>query len=147
MLLRDRLTGEMKEAMKARDDLRLSTIRLVKSAVRNREIELKRELDDSGIREVVATLVKQRRESITLYRQGGRDDLADKEEKELSVLLSFLPPQFSLAELEELVAKVIMECGATGSKEMGKVMKALAPLVSGRADGKIVAEVVRAKLV
>ncbi len=147
MQLRERLTEEMKEAMKARDELRLSTIRLVKSAVRNREIELKRELDDSGIREVVATLVKQRRESITLYRQGGRDDLAKKEERELSVLLGFLPPQLSRAELEELVAKVIMECGATGSKEMGKVMKALTPLVSGRADGKIVAEVVREKLV
>ncbi len=146
MLLRERLTEEMKGAMKARDDLRLSTIRRVKSAVRNREIELKRELDDSGIREVVATLVKQRRESITLYRQGGRDDLADKEERELTVLMGFLPPQLSRAELEELVAKVIMECGATGGKEMGKVMKALAPLVSGRADGKIVAEVVREKL-
>ncbi|HEX9023538.1 MAG TPA: GatB/YqeY domain-containing protein [Geobacteraceae bacterium] len=146
MQLRERLTEEMKGAMKARDELRLSTIRLVKSAVRNREIELKRELDDSGIREVVATLVKQRRESITLYRQGGRDDLAEKEERELSVLLGFLPPQLSRGELEELVDKIIRECGASGSKEMGKVMKALAPLVSGRADGKIVAEVVREKL-
>ena len=146
MTLRERLTEEMKGAMKARDELRLSTIRLVKSAVRNREIELKSELDDTGIREVIASLVKQRRESIGLFRQAGRDDLAEKEEKELQVLFDFLPPQLSRPELEELVQKAIAECGAGGIKEMGKVMKALTPHVAGRADGKTVAEVVREKL-
>ena len=146
MALRERLTDEMKGAMKARDDLRLSAIRLVRSAVRNREIELKRELDDSGICEVIASLVKQRRESIGLYRQAGRDDLAEKEERELAVLFDFLPPQLSRTELEELVLNVIAECGAGGSREMGRVMKALAPHVAGRADGRTVAEVVREKL-
>jgi uncharacterized protein YqeY len=146
MSLSDRLTEEMKGAMKAHDDLRLSTIRLVRSAVKNREIELRHELDDHGICEVIASLVKQRRESIRLFGQAERHDLVKKEEKELAVLCEFLPPQLDCAELEELIAKVIVECGAQGSKDMGKVMKALAPLVAGRADGKAVADVVREKL-
>ena len=146
MSLRERLTDEMKRAMKSRDELRLSTIRMIRATVKNREIELKHELDDRGICEVIASLVKQRRESIGLFRQAGRDELAEKEEKELQVLFDFLPPQLSRAELEELVRKAIVESGAGGIKEMGKVMKALAPHVAGRADGKTVAEVVREKL-
>ena len=146
MSLRERLMEEMKGAMKARDDLRLSTIRLVRSAVRNREIEQKRDLDDSGICEIMASLVKQRRESIGLFRDAGRDDLAEKEERELAVLFEFLPPQLSCDELEEIVARMIAECGATECRDMGKVMKAVAPHVAGRADGKTVAEVVRRKL-
>ena len=146
MSLRDRLTEEMKGAMKARDDLRLSAIRLVRSAVKNREIELKREFEDAEIIDVIASMIKQRRESIRLFIQGGRTDLVEKEEKELATLQEFLPPQLERAELEELVVRVIAECGAQGSKEMGKVMKALAPHVAGRADGKVVSEVVREKL-
>lgn len=146
MSLRDRLTEEMKGAMRAHDDLRLSTIRMVRSAVKNREIELRRELDDLGICEVVAFLVKQCRDSIRLFQEGGRVDLVEKEEKELAILCEFLPPQLGRAELEVLVAKVIAECGAQGGKDMGKVMKALAPHVAGRADGKAVADVVREKL-
>ena len=146
MSLRDRLTEEMKGAMKAHDGLRLSTIRLVRSAVKNREIELRRELDNHGICEVIASMVKQRRESIRLFGQAERHDLVEKEEKELAVLCAFLPPQLGRGELEKLVAKVIVECGAQGGKDMGKVMKALTPHVAGRADGKVVAEVVREKL-
>ena len=146
MSLRERLTAEMQGAMKARDDLRLSAIRLVRSAVKNRDIELKHELDDREISEVIASLVKQRRESIRLFQEAGRRDLVEKEEKELAVLFSFLPPQLSRSELEELVARVIAECGAQGNKDMGKVMKSLAPHVAGRADGKTVSEVVREKL-
>ena len=146
MSLRERLTEEMQGAMRARDDLRLSAIRLVRSVVKNREIELKHELDDRETSEVIASLVKQRRESIRLFQEAGRRDLAEKEEKELAVLFTFLPPQLSRAELEELVTRVIAECGAQGSKEMGKVMKVLAPHVAGRADGKTVSDVVREKL-
>jgi hypothetical protein len=146
MSLRDRLNEEMKGAMKSRDDLRLSAIRLVRAAIKNREIELKREFEDAEIIEVIASMIKQRRESIRLFIQGGRTDLVEKEEKELSTLLEFLPPQLERAELEELVLKAIAECGAEGSKDLGKVMKAIAPQVAGRADGKVVAEVVRAKL-
>lgn len=146
MSLRERLTEEMKGAMKARDNLRLSSIRMVLAAVKNREIELKHEFDDREISEVIATLVKQRRESIRLFQDGGRVDLVDKEEKELAALLEFLPPQLEGAELEEMVLNAIAECGAVGIKDLGKVMKALAPLTAGRADGKIVAEAVKAKL-
>ena len=147
MSLRDRLIEEMKGAMKSRDDLRLSTIRLIRSAIKNREIELRREFEDSEIIEVIASMIKQRRESIRLFIQGGRTDLVEKEEKELAMLLDFLPPQLERAELEDLVLKTIAECGAQGSKDLGKVMKALTAQVSGRADGKLVAEVVREKLI
>lgn len=146
MLLRDRLTEEMKDAMKAKDELRLSTIRLVRSAVRNKEIDLKREMDDREVIETISTLVKQRRESIRLFAEAGRDDLVAKEEKELAILLAFLPQQLSRDEVAELVVKVIAECGAQGAKDMGRVMKALMPHVTGRADGKLVSDVVKEKL-
>jgi len=147
MSLRERLTEEMKVAMKGKDDLRLSAIRLVRSAVKNREIDQKRELDDQGIAEVIASLAKQRRESIRLFREAGRNDLVEKEEKELAVLLAFLPQQLSREEVAELVLQAITESGARGAGDMGKVMKVLMPRVSGRADGKVVSEVVREKLV
>jgi uncharacterized protein len=144
--LRERLSEEMKGAMKARDNLRLSSIRMVLAAVKNREIELKHESDDREISEVVASLVKQRRESIRLFQDGGRIDLVEKEEKELAALLEFLPHQLEGAELESLVVNAIAECGAEGIRDLGKVMKLLAPLTAGRADGKAVADSVKAKL-
>ena len=146
MALRERLSEEMKNAMKARDDLRLSAIRMIRSAVKNKDIELKRELNDQEIVEVVATLGKQRRESIRMFTDAGRTDLVEKEEKELAVLLDFLPQQLSREEIAALVEKAIAECGAQGGKDMGKVMKALMPHVAGRADGKMVSDVVREKL-
>ena len=146
MALRERLSEEMKAAMKAKDDLRLSTIRLVRSSVKNRDIELKRELDDREIVEVIAYLSKQLRESIRLFGEAGRQDLVEKEERELNVLLEFLPQQLSREEVAALVDTAIAETGAQGGKDMGKVMKALMPHVSGRADGKLVSDVVREKL-
>lgn len=146
MSLRERLSEEMKVAMKARDNLRLSSIRMVLAAVKNREIELKHAFDDREICEVIASLVKQRRESIRLFHDGGRIDLVEKEEKDLAVLLEFMPPQLEGAELEEMVINAIAECGAEGMKDLGKVMKLLAPLTAGRADGKSVADTVKAKL-
>lgn len=143
MALRDQLTDGMKAAMKAKDEPRLSCIRLVRSAVKNREIDQKKELDDAGIIEVIASLVKQRRESIRMFGEAGRHDLVEKEERELAVLLEFLPSQLSRQEIVELVAGVITECGAQGAKDMGRVMKSLMPHVSGRADGKLVSEVVK----
>jgi len=146
MALRERLSEEMKNAMKSRDDLRLSAIRMVRSAVKNKEIEARRELADQEIVEVLSTLVKQRRESIRMFTEAGRDDLASKEEKELAILLEFLPQQLGRDEVAVIVGKVIAECGAQGAKDMGKVMKLLMPHVSGRADGKMVSDVVREKL-
>jgi uncharacterized protein YqeY len=146
MELRETLSEEMKTAMKARDELRLSTIRLIRSAVKNKDIELKRELAAQEIVEVIATLVKQRRESIRLFGDAGRTDLVDKEERELAVLLGFLPSQLSREEVAALVEHAIAGSGAQGCKDMGKVMKALMPHVAGRADGKMVSDLVKAKL-
>ena len=146
MSLRDRLTEEMKDAMKAREELRLSTIRMVRSAVRNKEIDLKREMADQEIVETISSLVKQRRESIRMFTEASRDDLVAKEEQELAILLSFLPQQLSREEVADIVVRVIAECGAQGGKDMGRVMKALMPHVAGRADGKMVSELVKEKL-
>ena len=146
MQLRERLRAEMKEAMKSREVLRLSTIRNVLSSVKNREIELRRELGDPEITETIVTLCKQRRESIRLFKEAGRQELVDKEEAELALLLGFLPQQLSRQEVESLVDLAIAETSATSGKDMGKVMKVLQPSVSGRADGKMVSEVVKEKL-
>lgn len=147
MSLKDQLNESMKTAMKARDDLRLSAVRMVRSMVKNREIDQKKELNDQEIIEVISTLVKQRRESIRMYQEGNRPDLVEKEEAELGVLLGFLPAQLSTAEIEALVERIIAETGAQGAKDMGRVMKALTPLTAGKADGKTVSETVKQKLV
>lgn len=143
MSIKAQLDETMKAAMRARDDLRLSTVRMVKSAVKNREIELKKELGDQEIIDVLTTLVKQRRESIRLYQEGNRLELANKEEQELAVLLLFMPRQLSPEEIEALVRKVITETGASGAKDMGRVMKLLSLETAGKADGKTVSEIVR----
>ena len=146
MTLKEQLTDAMKSAMKARDNLRLSAVRMVLSALKNREIEQHKELDDQGIIEVISTLVKQRRESIRLYQEGNRPELAEKEESELNILLGFLPAQMSLAEINDLVVRIIKEIDAQGIKDMGRVMKAVTPLTTGKADGKIVSDTVRGRL-
>lgn len=146
MNLRDKLVEEMKTAMKARDEGKVSAIRMVRSAVKNKEIDLGKVLDDREVTEVIAGLVKQRRESIRLFREAGRDDLVTKEERELNILMDFLPQQLDRGEIAGIVEKVIAECGAQGLRDMGKVMKLVMPQVSGRADGNAVSEIVREKL-
>jgi uncharacterized protein YqeY len=146
MSLKEQLNESMKTAMKARDDLRLSAVRMIRSMVKNREIEQKKELNDQEIIEVISTLAKQRRESIRLYGEGNRPDLVEKEEAELAILLGFLPMQLNTAEIEALVDKAIIETGAQGAKDMGLVMKAITPLTAGKADGRTVSETVRRKL-
>jgi len=146
MTLKDQLNESMKTAMKARDDLRLSAVRMIRSMVKNREIEQHKELNDQEIIEVISTLAKQRRESIKMYGEGNRPDLVEKEEAELAVLLGFLPAQLSTAEIDQLVDRVIAELGAQGAKDMGRVMKALTPLTAGKADGRAVSDTVRCKL-
>jgi len=146
MTLKEQLNDAMKAAMKARDDLRLSAVRMVRSAIKNREIDQKKELDDQGVIDVVSTLVKQRRESIRMYQEGNRPELAEKEEAELNVLLGFLPAQLGPEEIEELVSRIIIEIGAQGAKDMGRVMKAITPLTAGKADGRTVSDIVRGRL-
>ena len=146
MSLQERLSTELKAAMKARDEFRLSTIRMIRSAVKNREIDQKRELDDQGIIEIVGTLVKQRRESIRLFAEAGRTDLVEKEEQELATLLEFLPRQLTREEVAALVDEAIATSAAKGPADMGRVMKVVMPLVAGRAEGSVVNNLVREKL-
>jgi hypothetical protein len=146
MTLRERLDEELKKAMKARDEIGLSVIRMVRSSVRNREIDQKKTLDDTGIAEIITTLAKQRRESIRMFREAKRDELVAKEEKELDLLLDFLPRQLTTEEIGQIVSGAITATGATGMKELGAVMKAVMPQVTGRADGSLVSSIVREKL-
>jgi hypothetical protein len=146
MALRERLDEDLKSAMRARDSLRMNTIRGLKSAVKYREIELMKPLDDAGILGVAATEIKRRRDSVDQYRAGNRPDLADKEEAEIRLLQDYLPQPLAAAELEAKVDEVIARVGAKGPKDMGAVMKALLPDVQGRADGKVVSELVKQRL-
>ena len=146
MALRERLDEDLKSAMRAKDSLRMNTVRGLKSAIKYREIELMKPLDDAGILGVVATEIKRRRDSVEQYRAGNRPDLAEKEEAELRILQEFLPQQLTPAEVEAKVAEVIARVGAQGPKDMGAVMKALLPEVQGRAEGKVVSDVVKARL-
>ena len=146
MTLKEQLNDAMKMAMKAHDSLRLSAVRMIRSTIQNREIDQKRELDDQGVTEVISTLVKQRRESIRLYQEGNRPDLVEKEEAELAILIGFLPAQLDAAEISELVAKIVRDTGVVSIKDMGRIMKALTPLTAGRADGKMVSDIVRQQL-
>ena len=143
MTLKEQLNEAMKTAMKARDDLRLSAVRMVRAAIKNREIDSRIELDDQAVIDVISSLVKQRRESIRMYREGNRLELANKEELELAILLEFLPAQLTPEEIDSLVSRVITEISAQGAKDMGRVMKSVSPLTAGKADGKLVSDAVR----
>ena len=145
MNIQERLLEAMKVAMKAKDSLRLSTIRMARTALKNAEIEARHELDEAAVIKILSTLVKQRREAADAYRET-RPELAEKEELELAVLQEFLPAQLSEAELETLVAKAIAESCAGSMKDMGAVMKLVTPQTTGRADGKLVSDLVRKQL-
>jgi uncharacterized protein YqeY len=146
MALREKLDEDLKSAMRAKDSLRMNTVRGLKSAIKYREIELMKPLDDAGILGVIATEIKRRRDSVEQYRAGNRPDLADKEDAEIKILQEFLPQQLTAAEVEAKVIEAIAKVGAQGPKDMGAVMKALLPDVQGRADGKVVSELVKQRL-
>ena len=143
MSLKERLKTALIDAMKAKDAGRVSTIRLLNSTIKYKEIEAKGELDDEGVIAVMATAVKQRRESIEQYEKANRQDLADKEKAELVIIQGFMPQQMGRDEVAALVKEAVTETGAAGPKDMGKVMKALMSKVKGRADGKLVNELVK----
>jgi len=147
MGLMDEVNRALTGAMKAQDQAVLAPLRMLKSALVNRSVEKGRALDESEAQQVVASLVKQRRDSIEQFRNGGRPDLADKEAHEIDVLEAYLPPAAGADEIERVVAEAIQETGATNPKDMGKVMKAaIAKLAGKTADGKAVNEAVRRKL-
>jgi len=146
MALKERLDQDMKSAMREKAQLRLDTIRMLKSAIKYREIELMKPLDDAGVEGVVATEIKRRRDSVEQYKAGNRQDLADKEAAEIVILQAYLPQQLTEAEVRAKVDEVVKRVGAQGPKDMGAVMKALLPEVQGRAEGKLVSELVKARL-
>lgn len=144
--LYQRLDQAFKEALKGQQAVALSTLRMLRSAIRHREVEVKRRLTEEELKAVVASQAKQRREAMGEYAKAGRPDLAEKEEEELSILLSFLPPQLSMEECEAEVSRIIQEVGASGLKDLGKVMKSAMARLAGRADGKVVQEITRRRL-
>jgi uncharacterized protein YqeY len=146
MGLKDRLDTDLKNAMREKAQLRLDTIRMLKSAIKYREIELMKPLDDAGIQGVIASEVKRRRDSVEQYKAGHRQDLADKEDAEIVILQAYLPQQLTADELRAKVEAAVAATGAQGPKDMGKVMKALIPEVQGRAEGSAVSEMVKARL-
>ena len=142
MSLKETLQADLKEAMRQNDTVRKTALRLVLAAVTNAEIE-RGPLSDADIQAIIAKQVKQRQESLAAFQKGGREDLMAQEEAELKVLSAYLPQQMSRAEIEELAAQVIAQVGATSPRDLGKVMRELMPRVKGRADGRLVNEVVR----
>ncbi len=147
MSLYDRLTEDLKFAMKSRNQLRMDVIRMIKAAVLNKEMELKRDLDDAEMSRVMTTLVKQRRESIEQFEKAQRQELAAKERQEIEIIESYLPKPISPEELETLVTSVIADTGSRSMKEMGAVMKAVMARLGGQTvDGKHVSELVKRKL-
>jgi uncharacterized protein YqeY len=143
MSLRETLDADLKEAMKSRDPLRRETIRGVRGAIRNKEIETGQSLDDDGILRLIRTLVKQRAESVEQFAAGGRAELAEKEATEKAILESYLPAAPDAAEIEKVVREVIAEVGAEGPKDMGRVMKPALARLGPAADGKAVSQTVK----
>jgi uncharacterized protein YqeY len=147
MLLRDSINADITTAMKAKDQGRLSALRMLKAAVMNKGVEKGHDLDDAEVLQVVSTLVKQRRDSIDQFSKAGRTDLVEKETAEIAVLEHYLPPAASREEIDAAVAAAIAETGATSARDLGKVMKAVMPKLAGKnADGKTINEIVRRTL-
>jgi uncharacterized protein YqeY len=146
MGLREKLDEDLKNAIKAKDSLKVSTIRLLKSAIKNAEIAKIKKFSDDEILAVIQSAIKQRNEAIEEFKKANRNDLVEKEEQERSILQSYLPPQLSVDEIKELIENVIKEIGECTQKDVGKIMGKLMPLVRGKADGKLVNQLVRERL-
>lgn len=147
MSLIERIQKDLVEAMKSKEELRLSVLRMVKSALKNKEIEKIRPLDEAESLQVLQTLLKQRKESIEQFTRGGRMDLADKETREIAFIEAYLPAGASGADLDRAIEAAIAETGATSAKQMGAVIKSAKALLSGKTvDGKVLSDRVRARL-
>ena len=146
MGIKERVTEDMKRAAKEQDKPKLSTLRLALAAIQNKEKELREELPDEETIRVLSGLVKKGKESIEQFKVGQRDDLVSKEEQEIVVLQAYLPQPLSTEELEEEISRALEEAEASAPQDMGKVMKILMPRISGRAEGKVVNELVRNRL-
>ncbi|MQF85929.1 MAG: GatB/YqeY domain-containing protein [SAR202 cluster bacterium] len=142
MTLQDQLNDDLKTAMRSQDTLTKDTIRLMRAAIKNAEIEKRNELSEEAVIEVLSKMAKQYRDSITTYTDNGREDLAKKEKDELEVLIRYLPAQLSESELKDLISKSIAQTGAIGMQDRGKVMALVMPQVKGRADGSVINSIV-----
>ena len=143
MELRSRIETDTKEALKSGAKDKVSTLRMLNAALKNKQIDKRRPLTEEEVIETARALIKQRRDSVEQFAKGGRQDLVDKETAEIAVLEVYLPKELTREELEIMVRDAIAKSGAQGAKDMGKVMKTLVPIVGGRADGKLVSELVK----
>ena len=143
MSLYDTIDSDLKSALKSKDSIRLSTLRMVRTALKNKEVELRRKLEEAEILRIFAQQAKQHKDSIEQYERGERHDLADKEKQELAILESYLPSQLGEEELRSVIKAIIAETGASGVKDIGKVMKEAMVRLAGKADGKIVNKIVK----
>lgn len=143
MGLREKIDADTKDALKSGAKDKLSTLRMLNAALKNKQIDKRRPLTEEEVIETARSLIKQRKDSIEQFAKGGRQDLVDKETAEVVVLEAYLPKQLSREELDAMVRDAIAQTGAQGAKDMGKVMKALLPMIGGRADGKLVSELVK----
>jgi uncharacterized protein YqeY len=146
MTLKARISEDMKSAMRARDTVRLGTVRLLLAAIKQKEVDERNEADDAAVTGIVEKLIKQRKDSISQFQAAGRDDLVAAEQAELAVLQTYLPEQLSSAEVEAAVAAAIAESGATSARDMGKVMGLLKPRLAGRADMGQVSSLIKTRL-
>ena len=146
MGLKERLYEDMKRAMKERDKSKVNAIRMTLNAIKNREIELQRELSDDEIAQLISAQIRRREEAIEQFKRGERWDLVEEETKQVEILKGYLPEQLTEEELEGLIEETIKEVGATSPKDLGKVMRVIMPKVRGRADGSVVNQMVRRKL-
>ena len=146
MSLEERLVEEMKQAMKSNEKLKLSTIRMVRSALKNKEIELRKKLEDEDIVKVIQAMVRKGEESVEQFQTGGRMDLVEKEKSEIEIMKSFLPPTLSHEEILKIIDQSIQETQASSLKDLGKVMKSVMPKMGGKADGKLINQLVKEKL-
>ncbi|MFD1952631.1 GatB/YqeY domain-containing protein [Paenibacillus thailandensis] len=143
MNLSERLNDDMKQAMKNQDKFKLATIRMVRASIKNLEIDLKRPLDDNEVLDILSREIKQRKDSLQEFEKAGRDDLVTALRAEIEIISQYLPAQLSEEEIKAIVTQTIQELGASSKAEMGKVMGALLPKVKGRADGKLVNQLVQ----
>jgi uncharacterized protein YqeY len=146
MSLEESLVEEMKQAMKSNDKLRLSTIRMIRSALKNKEIELRKKLEDEDIVKVIQVMVRKGEEAVEQFQAGGRMDLVEKEKREIEILKSFLPQPLNQEEILKIIDQSIQETQASSPKDMGKVMKAVMPKIGGKADGKLINQLVKERL-
>jgi len=146
MSLNEQIENDLIEAIKEKDENAVSTLRMLKSALHNKEIEIKKELEDTDIIAVVQSQIKSRNDSIKMYEQGGRQELAEKEKKEIDILKKYLPEQMSEEEIKNIVDKTISDTGASSMADMGKVMGTLMPQLKGKADPSLVSQIVKDSL-